>query len=287
MWFQISAPGRAPQRIDAPNWLAALGLALDRTGQIGALGRLACEVLPNGGVIARDARSGLAFIVHADGDDLPDDRLQPSRSADGIELEAGTAELHSGEGEDELSGEFPTVVTRVARDPALRAERLRTAWAWAGISLADIRDAPGEEAACLAARRLAQAAVPTRAGAVLLREPGGGLRFAAASGPSSARLAGLRLPPGRGIAGFCVDRGVALALRRPREDPRFYAEIDRLTGFSTDAVLCAPVGDPALGCLQLLNPEAGELGDEALRLVEPVCAELAARLALDEPTARW
>lgn len=286
MWFQISAPGRAPQRVDAPNWLAALGLALDRTGQIAALGRLACEVLPNGGVIARDARSGLAFIVHAEGDDSAALLAGPTRSADDIELEAATSELQSG-GDDEVSEEYPTVVTRTIGDPALRADRLRTAWAWSGLSLSDIREAPGEEAACRAALRLAQAAVPSGAGAVLLRDPAGGLRFAAASGPSSARLAGLRVPPGRGIAGFCVQRGVGLALRRPQDDPRFYAEIDRLTGFSTEGVLCAPVGAPALGCLQLLNPESGALSAEELRLVEPVCEELAARLALDEPTARW
>lgn len=60
-----------PATVEAGNWLAALGLGLDRLGVVADIHRLACEVLPNGTVIARDVRTGSGFVVRpeqAEGD---------------------------------------------------------------------------------------------------------------------------------------------------------------------------------------------------------------------------
>lgn len=67
--FLVSARGLPPASVDAGNWLAALGLGLDKLGVVAELHRLACEVLPNGTVIARDVSAGAAFVVRPAADE--------------------------------------------------------------------------------------------------------------------------------------------------------------------------------------------------------------------------
>ena len=61
--FVVSARGGASASVDAPNWLAALGIGLEELDNIRGIDRLACEVLMNGTVLARDARTGQGFVV--------------------------------------------------------------------------------------------------------------------------------------------------------------------------------------------------------------------------------
>jgi GAF domain-containing protein len=61
--YVVSVRGGGSASVDAPNWLAALGIGLDQFGDVGAIDRLACEVLVNGTVLARDARTGLGYVV--------------------------------------------------------------------------------------------------------------------------------------------------------------------------------------------------------------------------------
>jgi GAF domain-containing protein len=63
--YSISARGMPTIDVPATNWIVALGIGLERLGQADAIARLACEVLPNGTVIARDIQSGTGFVVHA------------------------------------------------------------------------------------------------------------------------------------------------------------------------------------------------------------------------------
>jgi putative methionine-R-sulfoxide reductase with GAF domain len=56
--------GLEPQEVDAANWLIALGEVLERTGRVGQLRRLACEVLPNGSVIAKELHGSDRYVVH-------------------------------------------------------------------------------------------------------------------------------------------------------------------------------------------------------------------------------
>ncbi len=59
--------------VRAGTWAHALAQALDHSGRGQALSHLVCEVLPNGTVIARDARSGERWVLCA-GDVAEDDR---------------------------------------------------------------------------------------------------------------------------------------------------------------------------------------------------------------------
>jgi GAF domain-containing protein len=95
--YAISSRGVGEVRVEATNWLAALGLALEKTRAIEALDRLACERLPNGTVIARDAGTGVGYVVaevEAERPEPPAPDLRKQRIRSGIEAvqEAPTAE---------------------------------------------------------------------------------------------------------------------------------------------------------------------------------------------------
>ncbi len=63
--YTVSSRGMAAVEVEAPNWVAALGLGLHAHGAGDTLERLACERLPNGTVIARDIKSGQGYVVQA------------------------------------------------------------------------------------------------------------------------------------------------------------------------------------------------------------------------------
>lgn len=70
--FIVNATGHPPQKVSADNWLQALGKALPALGLLDSVERLACEVLPNESVVARDIRTGMGFVVvRSDGEGTP------------------------------------------------------------------------------------------------------------------------------------------------------------------------------------------------------------------------
>jgi len=81
--FLVSAPGIRPAAVEAGNWLAALGLGLDKLGLDADFNRLACEVLPNGTVIAQDVRSGNRFVVRPEVEESERPVSTPSASEGG------------------------------------------------------------------------------------------------------------------------------------------------------------------------------------------------------------
>lgn len=74
----------------------------------------------------------------------------------------------------------------------------------------------------------------------------------------------IRIPKGKGIAGWVFEHQEPLLIADAYEDPRFYAEADRSTGFTTRSILCAPImRDQSIdGVLQVLNPENRQAFDE-------------------------
>ena len=61
--YSVSATGHEPETVKAENWLGALGKALGKMGILSNLERLACEVMPNETVVARDVKTGMGFVV--------------------------------------------------------------------------------------------------------------------------------------------------------------------------------------------------------------------------------
>jgi len=67
------------------------------------------------------------------------------------------------------------------------------------------------------------------------------LRFEVMVGEHVAPLRPLRLQLGQGICGWVAQNGQPLLVPDVRQEPRFYAEADLLTGFETRSILCVPV----------------------------------------------
>ena len=69
------------------------------------------------------------------------------------------------------------------------------------------------------------------------------LVFRAAAGVGAAEVIGVRLPVGRGIAGWAVASGQAIAVADVHVDRRFDRETAASTGFLPTSILAVPVED--------------------------------------------
>jgi signal transduction protein with GAF and PtsI domain len=83
----------------------------------------------------------------------------------------------------------------------------------------------------------------------------GDLRFLIAIGRVADQLLNMRVPAGKGIAGFVLSSGQPVAIADAGEDEAFYAEVDRETGYSTQTILATPLrhGDDVIGVLEYIN----------------------------------
>ena len=90
------------------------------------------------------------------------------------------------------------------------------------------------------------------------------LVFRAAAGVGAAEVIGLRLPVGRGIAGWAVASGQAIAVADVNADQRFDRESAASTGYLPTTILAVPVEDDEgpRGVLEVLDrrPEPAEMG---------------------------
>ncbi len=70
----------------------------------------------------------------------------------------------------------------------------------------------------------------------------------------------IRLPIGKGIAGYVAQTGEIINLEDAYKDPRFNPEIDIKTGYRTKTMLCQPIKDKngkIVGVFQLINKKEG------------------------------
>jgi PAS domain S-box-containing protein len=90
--------------------------------------------------------------------------------------------------------------------------------------------------------------------------------YRASSADEEKSIVGLRLPLGVGINGWVVREGKGVIIPDAYKDPRFYPEIDRMTGFRTKAIACAPIRSrgEVIGVVQALNPLSGSFDRDAL-----------------------
>jgi signal transduction protein with GAF and PtsI domain len=91
---------------------------------------------------------------------------------------------------------------------------------------------------------------------VLVRDGNrGGLRFMTAIGAVADKLLRVKIPPGKGVAGFVFSSGQPMAVADAAKEESFYAEVDRTTGFSTQTLLATPlrIRGEVTGVLEFLN----------------------------------
>jgi signal transduction protein with GAF and PtsI domain len=86
------------------------------------------------------------------------------------------------------------------------------------------------------------------------------LVFLAAIGEVADKLRGMKIPFGKGIAGFVFSSGQPIAVADVGQDSNFYAEVDRQTGYSTQTILATPLrfNGEVIGVLEFVN-RTGEL----------------------------
>ena len=94
---------------------------------------------------------------------------------------------------------------------------------------------------------------------------------------SAARLADIRFPADRGIAGWVLQHDEPALVVDTSKDPRFYDQVDRSTEMQTRALLCAPLRSHSgsIGVLEVVNPAPGSLTPEDLEFLEALAADVA------------
>ncbi|MFZ0888489.1 MAG: sigma-54-dependent Fis family transcriptional regulator [Candidatus Binataceae bacterium] len=95
----------------------------------------------------------------------------------------------------------------------------------------------------------------------------------------AARVAALRFPADRGIAGAALSSGEPQKVDNVQLDPRFYAGIDRQTGATTRSILAVPLTSPEgpLGVIEAvdLGSRAAAFSEQDLALLQALAASIA------------
>ena len=102
----------------------------------------------------------------------------------------------------------------------------------------------------------------------------------------------IRIPPGLGIVGACVQQNDTIIVNDVSRDQRFFSSVDNSRGYRTQSVACVPLRTEAgaIGALQLLNKENGFSPEDAelLRFIAMYAASViqAERLRQEAEAAR-
>ncbi len=91
---------------------------------------------------------------------------------------------------------------------------------------------------------------------VLIRDGNdGSLKFLTVIGAVADQLVNMRIPPGKGIAGFVMSSGQPMAVSDVAEEETFYSEVDKSTGYSTQMILATPLrhNGEMIGVLEYVN----------------------------------
>jgi len=128
--------------------------------------------------------------------------------------------------------------------------------------------------------RIARAMRAERATVYLVDAATGELRSRIADLPE---LDEIRLPRGKGIAGYVAESGEVVNVRDAASDPRHFGDVDRKTGYITRTILAAAIRDPAgrraiRGVVQVLNKEGSAFTDEDEAFLHALCAQVAQAL---------
>jgi phosphoserine phosphatase RsbU/P len=88
----------------------------------------------------------------------------------------------------------------------------------------------------------------------------------------------IRLPLGKGIAGYVAATGDILNIPDAYLDPRFNPEVDKITGYQTKTILCMPMrnkDEKIIGVFQLLNKHKGTFTDEDENFIDALSVHAA------------
>lgn len=122
------------------------------------------------------------------------------------------------------------------------------------------------------------------AGSILLIE-GDSLVFKIVKGEKAVELLGTTIPKGRGIAGWVAKNGKPLRIADVSTDERFNPDVDAITGYQTNSILCVPLRmkTGVVGVIELLNKEDGFYSEKD----EEIIAYLADHAAISIAQTRF
>jgi len=104
------------------------------------------------------------------------------------------------------------------------------------------------------------------------------LVFSVPTGPKSDTLIDIRIPSGEGIAGWVAETGQYTLVSDVNKDPRFYPEVDKMTGLETKTILCVPLKAKSkrIGVLEVINKADGTVFTEQDAILLSIFASQAA-----------
>lgn len=87
----------------------------------------------------------------------------------------------------------------------------------------------------------------------------------------------IRFPSSTGLAGYAACHNEFVHVEEVYKDARFNEEIDRMTGFRTNNIVCAPVHDregKVIGVVQAINKVKGPFEEDDVELLKAVASQL-------------
>jgi Nif-specific regulatory protein len=96
-----------------------------------------------------------------------------------------------------------------------------------------------------------------------------------------AEINEIRLPKGKGIVGWVIEKGKLLNVEDAYRDKRFNQEIDKLTGYRTKTILCAPIfsrDGSIIGAVEALNKKNGSFTKEDEEYITILSSQIAVAL---------
>jgi GAF domain-containing protein len=112
---------------------------------------------------------------------------------------------------------------------------------------------------------------------LLLDEETGELLIDIATGEIGREVVQKRVPAGSGIAGWVVENGEPTVVNSPRDDPRFYGDIDAKSGFETKSILAVPMRtkERVIGVIEVINKRNGGFEDDDVKLTTALAGQAA------------
>ncbi len=110
------------------------------------------------------------------------------------------------------------------------------------------------------------------ASVALTDQENGDLEFTVATGEAADAVEGFQLQRGQGIAGWVAENEEAVLVEDVRDEPRFFAGVDELTGMLTSSLACAPiyVQGELIGVLEAINLPPDGMAAEQLELLKGI-----------------
>ncbi|MGB9664634.1 MAG: SpoIIE family protein phosphatase [Ignavibacteria bacterium] len=94
----------------------------------------------------------------------------------------------------------------------------------------------------------------------LINEKTQNLELKVATNLSQQEIEKIKVPIGKGLAGYVAEHDTLVNIKDVKKDNRFYSNIDSITGFKTKNILTVPLktSEKVIGVIQALNKKNGE-----------------------------